>query len=273
MKKTAAKGVSVQTLSRPWLRGPAWIDGDSIVMDCAQATAYQPLADLKLGLKLARVHTPEDAVVFVRNFGLLRSSPDLSRRRHEWPKGRPPRQNSPSTASEPVTDFLHAARELHEIVEMMIDVRKAAGGDEVSMEKLRQFCGFTDTDDRTLLIHCSHTRATQLNDGLLAAKSAPFVYDRAQIGEPVNPGTLRLGVLPDTLLGVCFLTVALALADKEPVAICQEATCCRPFFVTDGRQKFCTAACSNRSRYRVYKANHPHPRKTKGTRHGKARTT
>ena len=269
-KRPADKRVIVPLLSRRWLRGPAWIDGNSIVMDCARATSYQPLTETKVWFELTHVRTQEEAVAFVRRFGLLRSSRDLSRQRHEWPKRRA-KKDSPSTASELVADFMKAARALGDIVETMLDVRKANNGDTDSMEKLRQFCGFTDTDDRTTLIHCSHVAATRLNDGLLAANATPFVYDRAQIGEAVEPGALRLGVLPDTLLGVCFLTVAIALADKEPVAICQESTCRRLFFIQDGRQKFCTSACSNRSRYRDYKAKHT--RNKESTRHGKAKRT
>ena len=66
------------------------------------------------------------------------------------------------------------------------------------------------------------------------------------------PGGLRVGVLPDTLVGFCYLRVAYAIA-KEPIAVCDE--CNLPFVVDDKRQKFCEPACANRARFRRFKTN------------------
>ena len=101
-------------------------------------------------------------------------------------------------------------------------------------------------------MEASQKAADKLNDGLAGDNAAPYVFDRAFIGESVCPGAWRLGVAPTTLEGVCYLTVALMLAEKEPIEVCCEPTCGHFFVATDGRQKFCTPACGNRARYRRY---------------------
>ena len=41
-------------------------------MDPSRSTSYQPLTEPTVGIELANVKTPNDAVAFVRRFGLLR---------------------------------------------------------------------------------------------------------------------------------------------------------------------------------------------------------
>ena len=46
-------------------------------MDPRRATSYQPLTEPVIGIELANVKTPNDAVAFVRRFGLLKESESL----------------------------------------------------------------------------------------------------------------------------------------------------------------------------------------------------
>jgi hypothetical protein len=132
---------------------------------------------------------------------------------------------------------------------------------------------FAPVDDRTVLTRASEWAAWGLNDGLLAAHAWPYVFEPAQLFPDSNhqPGHFRIGVLPETLLGFCYLTIAQAVA-HEPLARCPE---CQLFFVVDdGRQKFCTPTCANRARFQRWLAqprNKAKTHRTAPTRKGKAR--
>jgi len=113
-----------------------------------------------------------------------------------------------------------------------------------------------DADDRSVVLRASHDTANRLNDGWALDEASPYVFDRAFAGEPdAKPGTWRLGLAPSNLVGVAYLSVAVTLADQQQIGICEETTCRRAFFVTDGRQRFCTPACANRARHRRFRAN------------------
>ena len=58
---------------------------------------------------------------------------------------------------------------------------------------------------------------------------------------------------PNTLLGFCYMTIAHAIASREPLATCDE--CQRVFVVDDARQKFCNPKCAGRARFRRFKTN------------------
>lgn len=173
---------------------------------------------------------------------------------------------------EPVADFITAAKDLHRIIDTMRDVRHATEGDADALGRLRKRFGgvvkarnsisredlLVDADDRTIQIYASQWAAWGLSDGLISARA--YVYDRADHGEDVPPGQLRVGILPETLLEVGYLTIAIVLADKEPLEICPD--CGRAFVVEDGRQKFCTPACANRTRFRRFQSKKKQPRRT-----------
>jgi hypothetical protein len=100
------------------------------------------------------------------------------------------------------------------------------------------------------------------------------VFEPAQLfPDPrTAPGRLRVGIIGDTLLDFCCLTVAQAIA-TEPIATCDE--CNRVFVIDDKRQKFCEPVCANRARFRRYKTNRAAKAtpKKKRSRHGKTSRT
>ena len=256
-----------------WLRGPAWIDGEDIVVDRLRAATYHPLAEPDVGIALARVRTPEDALAFVQRFGLLRES--------LYVRGQPLKP-----LREKLRSFQNEAEELRDIFEVARLVRRGVETDpdaigqlcqllfipedvEVSVrdEKTGEYVTrraedvyspderFVGADDRTILMYAYEYRvARPLSEGIV--DSPPCVYDRSYMGESVSPGSLRVGVRPDTLAGVCYLSVALALADSMPLGVCADPTCRRPFFITDRRQRFCSRACGNRVRFRRFTDKH-----------------
>jgi hypothetical protein len=211
-------------------------------MDFDRAELYQPVKH-PVGHALARVRTPDQVASFVTSYGLLRRV-----------AGNPPLQ----VDRLPVTEFLKEAEHLTDIMRVHVTVRSAIAGDGAALAAMRARFGeqAKATDDRGLLLYASAWVAWALN--LRLQQTYGRVYDRAaHDGESVPPGSLRVGVLPQTLQHVCYLQVALALAEKEPIAICIE--CDRPFVVEDARQRFCTPQCSNRARFRRHHEKHSNP--------------
>lgn len=244
----------LEVIARPvpirWLRGPAWLDGEHVVLDCRAASAYEPLASLKdLVRALTAIHAPEDAVVFAERFGLLSESPASRLVR--------------PLARERVSFFTTEAAELRELIQVHRAVTKAVAGDHNSANFIRAWaqqlfeyvgdgtvmiCSADSGNLPAMLLDASQWVARTLTNHLRGAK--PLVYDRAVAGESVPPGTLRIGLEPRSLAQCCYLATALMFAEKEPIDICP--TCKRVYISEDARQKFCTPACASRARFRRY---------------------
>lgn len=287
---TPVRGSLLRSLARPWFRGRATRQGEMIVLD--QMERYEPMREPRIGIELARVRTPDEAVSFVARFGLL-----------DRPRNVPYWEPCPADGRQPFADFERAAEDLRKILRLIHDVRKATAGDADALAQLRKDFGpknpdddvtrhtasgtrtikareilsdedFAEVDDRTILVRASDWAAWGLNDGLLQADAHPYVFEPAQIfpDSRAPPGHLRIGVLPETLLGFCYLTIAQAAA-HEPLATCEE--CQRVFVVDDARQKFCDPKCAGRARFRRFKTNQTVKTipKKKRSRHGNTTRT
>ncbi len=251
--------------TRQWLRGPAWLDGDMVVMTCT--STYAPINEPTLGIELANVHTSDDAANFVTRFGLLRSSSGLG-----WKVETVKGLYRPEEKREPIADILSAATELRSIAQTAILVRKGAGGDEPSMDHLRSELQLADSlSDRSILLHASANVASMLSGGL--ASATPKVYLRGFADSAIQVvGMWSVGIEAETLLETCYLSLTLALSDEHPVEICGE--CGRLFVIEDPRQKFCTPACASRNRFKRFKESKATKVKTKkGGRDGKKTRT
>jgi hypothetical protein len=275
------KKAIVRPLARNWVRGPAKLEGDAVVVDFSRGSSYSPLGELRVGLELMTVKTPEGARAFAERYGLLVISQDDRKQ----PSGR-----------ERVGAFLETSEDLNNIVKTMSLVRRASRGDADAVAILRaRFITPIDApihdetwppewkaywtqrtlderrernawDTRSLLIHASDFAAWGLNDGLMsgAQGSTPYVFDRAQQGEEVGPGQLRIGVLAESLKQVCYLTVAIMLS-HESVAACQN--CGNVFEISDPRQtKYCRPTCGNRYRVRKHAKLNPRKKNSGGKR-------
>ena len=217
--------------------------------------------------ELARVRTPDTAVAFVERFGPLHASSLYA--------SKEPR----TTVRESFTLFESYADELIHILFVADLVRKGTDGNTAAISSLRDLIvipedrlvpdpdkksrkrpasevytpyeRFVGADDRTILMY-AHERgvAEPLSEGM--ADSRTRVEDRAYAGESMPPGKLRIGIRADSLLSVCYLSVALTLAGEEPVAFCADPECGRPFCPADKRQRFCSRACGNRVRYQRF---------------------
>ena len=274
------QGAIVRSLSRDWHRGPARLERGAIVLDLKRSTVYQPLSEPKVGFELAKVRTPADAVRFVERYGLLEhgaADPAFKR-------------SADSKLSEPFVAFERAAADIRLIVHTIANVREAVKGNRECAQRLRAQFGpvsrewgdtevvvktpsglarvfrnrdlisedvFADVDEQTVLVRASDWVARGLTDGLLNARSWPYVFEPNQMleAESSQPGYLRVGILPETLLGVCYLSIAQQLSADKRLGICEE--CQVPFGIEHGHQRFCSDACANRNRFRRFKERNP----------------
>jgi hypothetical protein len=272
-KPAVRQSVILRPLAYEWFRGPARRVGDDIVIAGAKATRYEPMLEkTPAGIALMRVRTPEEAVGFVESYGVLKAGSLF--------QGEP----TPREFRQSYAELEHEAQGLRLIWRTVLDVRKAAEGDQEAMSRIRQEFQPTEPDadvsflthtgervtykardvyrperlapqnDRSIQIRAADWAATSLTQGMDPAH--PYVFADAQLF-PKNtgaPGALRVGILPQTLLGYCYLSVAEVLA-RERVSVCE--WCQLPLVVNDARRRFCGDQCGGWSRQRTYKNKHP----------------
>ena len=187
------------------------------------------MAEPGIGIELARVRTPEDAVAFVNRFGLLHGHTSL--------RGRPLKP-----LREPFTLFEATAYDLRHILETEQLVRRGTKGDAAAIDRLRQLLVIPEdedmqiwdpeagehvtrragdvyspderwvgADDRTILLNAhEHYVAHALDEGM---EGSPVrIHDPAAVGESGtarrvahrhSPGLARRRLLPERGPGAC----------------------------------------------------------------------
>ena len=245
-------GTLLKPLTRPTLRGSARREGEWIVFTCAGVDSTGLDAASRVGVDLARVQTPDQAVAFVQRYGPLRSWPDsLSSSRFTETIRATTTLKKTVEIREPLQDVLQAAQQLKDFAYARIDAKKASEGDVAARERITRYakacCGWgSPAISISSEAWVSEWLASELSDHLRGARTHV---------ESVAPGQFQLRLLSDTLLGFCWANIAQVFAAKEPLGICAE--CARVFVVEDGRQKFCEPKCATRARFRRFKERHP----------------
>jgi hypothetical protein len=257
-----------------WLRGPARIENDRIVLDVNKAEFYNPMRQPDVGEELARVRNDREALVFTTRFGPLWDQGTAAMINSGWPS-----DSIEKTISLKITNLREHAGTLRRIITQVIRVRRAAKDPKV-VKRIRDTWNFVLGDrpdelkriqamsDRSILEHEMESVTLLLSSGL---GGGICVYDRSVIGEPnCEPGQIRIGIQPSTLLDVCYLQVAFALTEGVEFLECER---CRTLFQPhDGRQRFCTPTCNAKTRIdrmRIKNAEavkRPRAGKKKGTR-------
>lgn len=254
-----------------WLRGPTRLEEEDVVLDGVRATEYDPLEEPRLWLALTRVQTPADAAQFAARFGLLHAGNPTLKREREY--------------REPVSVFLHHARDLRHLAEITLHVRGAVSGEARAWRALRLAYPLTylralpkyadepiETDDQRYLAVVMDLVTWGLDDGLLDAHLMALnsgAYHRDQVGEIV------LGILPQHLRHWCYFQLARVLAARATLAVCAEPTCAQLFEVGHRLQRFCSPTCTQRGRYRRWQERQSTPsqptKASKGERRGTSR--
>jgi len=232
-----------------WLRGPANLDGQHIVLPLHRAQPYPLVGDWDLLFDLAAVRRPADAVAFVRDHGLLRHGP------------------GGAVLREPFSDWLETAYTLTNLLDLYNLVLGASAGDVASVEtlwetwvvRLRPLLDPMPTTDGELLFGASHALAALVNQGLHEAR----VQVASGVDWPVdgaarerNQVAFTLAPRTPDLLGLAYLSLAMLVTLKTPLRTCKG--CRRRFVPRSPGQRYHDRACANQARVRNRQRNVPH---------------
>jgi hypothetical protein len=230
-----------------WLRGPARLEGEWVVLDDSKAEQYQPLSEADLLFDLADLRRPDDAIAFARRYGLLRHGLDAT------------------TFREPFADWLEAAYTLANLLGLYRLIRAAMDGDdeasqtlwEVWEPRLRPALEPPPQTDSELLIGASQALAAFVSDGLRGVElriNSDVEWGVGPDNGPGRPDGFRLAPQPPDLLGLAYFALAMLINLRAPLAACED--CGRHFSPSDPRQRFCTTTCAARTRRRRWRERH-----------------
>jgi hypothetical protein len=296
-----AAAVLFRPSAKTWVRGPARLDGEMIAIEMREA--YDPSTAPRLAVGLLAVRTPEDAVAFASRYGLLKlrgDEPLLGPQGLEWTRvttdqeamqfdkrWRVTQRRSPPELREPYATFEAAAKEMRSIVRFVLKARKAATGDQTARAwleaKLNQLEPAVTAASEQLSgpeeklfkqVERYHRRSVEAYATFLGSILLDSVLEREDARVRVGytePGQLRFLIVPETLLGFCYIDLAKSLGERDALEICPQ--CGRVFPVDDPRQKFCEPACAARSRFQRFEEKHRAKRRKKENSHGKKTRT
>lgn len=268
--------------SLEWARGHAHYHDRNVVMEIPFGTFSRIEMSDGADVELARVQTPDDAIAFVRTFGLLTKGyhPDPFEKAPSLINtGRPTLEDTdrlrpgvPTVDREPFDLFTATADDLRNILLRMKQVRAAIAGDKDARQALEAWAATSDAfkafeakqpamavfsdDNNALLRTTTDYIAERLNAGLTTESKPPtttFYGQPASLFDPrESPDRLTLSVQCQTLRGFVYWTVGQKLISRNPIVACPE--CGFDFVVMYGGkeriQRFCSRNCARRNRYR-----------------------
>jgi hypothetical protein len=229
-----------------WVRGPAHIDGDEIVLNVEEARpfdAFEPEHYQTLLPDLAALHDPklQDPVAFVRRHGLLWHGPN------EVDKGE---------CRESLRDWSIEGLELH--ITILLYVALNEGIDAHSGEPVRRFLrslrdigvvwGRLPDDEGECLESASIHLAERITR-VLEGCNQTFVAACSLVrdGKKVGPaGDFRFSIDPPNLVGAAYNELASLIVTRAEFREC--VGCGRLFQPDHGRQIHHTKSCGNRKR-------------------------
>lgn len=223
-----------------WLRGPARIDGEWVVLDRNRARTYSPIEEADLMYDLAAVRRPPDALAFVQRYGLLRHGPEQDDHRERYQE------------LEKEALRLSNVLRLHTIIALAVGNDREEANDAIrelwSIEPdLRPIFEARAANDDELIDQATHIVAVMTNEGLAGVD---FKVEPSINYEGGKRGDFSLCAWSPTLLGSIYHQLALSIVNRVPLRACVE--CRRYFPVKDKRQQFCSPTCSSRARQRRY---------------------
>ncbi|HEY5473441.1 MAG TPA: hypothetical protein VIK32_09665, partial [Candidatus Limnocylindrales bacterium] len=198
----------VQRAQQPqWLRGEARYDRGWLSLDRATTEEYQPFQESGLLFDLAAVREPQDAIAFVRRYGLLRHGPDDADLR------------------EPFSQWQADATTLAGMLAMTRAVRASAAGDEDASAELwqvwepglRRAFQAPAADDDELRQQASVAVAWLVSEGLKGAEErleadVQWGYGPEEGGG--DPGQFHLSIHPPSLLALIYHQLAMLLTGR-----------------------------------------------------------
>jgi hypothetical protein len=222
-----------------WIRGPAVIDGDTVVLEDRQRERYQPQEHAgDMLFDLIAVDQSGDLLGFVRKYGLLWHVPDAVEHR------------------ESLEDWRVAVAILRLTVNLLVDLADYISGDMSRTEAIRE--------NELVLSHAASGKPPVLRDELARLASGALahavtaglgdvrtrVVADSEIQGGGEPGLFRYFHEPPHLFAHAFDAVSHLIVQSAPITRCPE--CGRFFEVLHGRQLYCTPRCAGRARYRRF---------------------
>jgi hypothetical protein len=227
-----------------WVRGPARIDGDEIVLDEDRAKAYFLYQPTDLLFDLADIAAdpsnldPRRATAFVRRYGLLwHGAEDLGTGR----------------CRESLERWWTESYALAVTTDLYARLREAVATD--SAHPLRampfdfmQFIEGGDPEDDEFYIESA---------SLVLAEAISLKLEGCNVGiasslgvdvEQRSPLHFLLAQNPPNLVAAAYAQLAMAMVNRIPIEECQG--CGRMFIPKSGKQKYCTPTCASTTRWR-----------------------
>lgn len=234
-----------------WVRGPARIVGDEIVLDDGRAERYtlRESKELPLDLAMLNVGKPEDIKAFVRRHGMLWHGPDEL-------------DQAPRDMRESVRDWARTAAELGNTINFYIDLRAAER--DMSWTPLRNsasplfaltFRGILAEFEQPTWTYEDYVGAASK---LLAAwldaklqKSNLGVVAASEEGIQRHGGQLLLGYYPSDLEIAAYTELAMLIINQQELKMCQG--CDRWFAPKSGKQRYHDPSCSTNRRQKRHR--------------------
>jgi hypothetical protein len=244
------------------LRGLGTVSDGWILLAGDAVEEYEFRPDPDFLPAVAAIDTPERALRFVEQYGLLFAAPELEDEDvPEWMVA-----GSAYRLTESVDDYLGLASKLREVRRIYALSQRVAYGDRFSIPMLRSTIrrlgseyDYVDlsvpveivmrsrkTDD---LLFLANTLVAATVTPALAVSGAAFLVG-------VDEATSAFALFPasPTLAGHAWLQVAAEVVQQVELESCE--ACGVLYVVKDPRQRFCTPRCANRERSRRFRERH-----------------
>ena len=230
--------VAVILVQHPeWVKGPAIVEGNEVVLDERRAERYllherEQVEHMAFDLAAMAFHRsgrdPQQAVAFVRRYGLLWHGPD---------------QLGSGGCRESLEDWWHEAEKLSSLLLTSVRIGEAMReGSAAPVRKHLETLGIGFDTDETYLMAATTAVARLLNQGMHDTKWGMSV---------IEPGELRLTHYPPNLVSDAYANLGTLISKRVEFRECPG--CGRVFPPISGRQKYHDPQCATRTRQRKWK--------------------
>jgi len=219
-----------------WMRGPARYDQGWIVLDRERAEEYTLELEPALPYDLAVSGSPDDAVAFVQQYGLLRHGPESEECR------------------ENLNEWDQEAYSMRSVIFTYHLLQRALRGEKEAIGLLlhhfaEELPGGWQPEDPSLVsdlsLYTSKWVAHEVGKKLATTRMGFSVESE---GDQALPGKFAHVVYLPNLLTSAYYEFSLAIVKDTPLAVCAE--CGRVFERQDARQRYHSPKCASRARFR-----------------------
>ena len=232
--------VGITLVQHPmWARGPAFVEDNEVVLDESRAERYflnKPEQVERMAFDLAAMafhrsgRDPQQAVAFVRRYGLLRHGAD---------------EVGSGSCRESLDDWWHEAEKLSTLLLTSVklgEARRKGSADPV--RKYFEELGIGFENDEAHVMAATTSAARLINQGMQDTQWGMSV---------IEPGELRLTHYPPDLVSAAYANLGALISKKVEFKECPG--CGRVFQPKSGKQQYHEPDCARRTRQRRWKQN------------------